>query len=353
MPSRRTAWLLWATLGASPLVAQRVTGQESPRPSHDTLSRICKLARPLRFVGTANTPLFSVGGPAARGNRVYFPDFIGNRVLVFTRDGHLLHLIGASGSQVGQFVMPYGVLTDGLGRIYVNDRGNQRVQVLDSNAKVLKVVSTPGENEQLLLLQRPGHPDPLLLSEGITRCSGNQKRCLFAWHDLDGRFLGAFAEAPADVGIASWVAAVDENGNVYLANVLGWQMTIYDSRGELRGGFSLKSNSMRVFSGLRAAHSPEELAVQQKDLRTQHYTQFASISLTPRHVIVTLQRVNPVPAESEYVLDVYDRSGIIQYEGVHAPGVLRPFGASLAFVRSVTSSYGTVVIQPCTGVATQ
>jgi DNA-binding beta-propeller fold protein YncE len=61
--------------------------------------------------------------------RVYVADFKNHRIQVFTGQGTLLALFGAQGSGPGEFERPTDLDIGPDGRIYLVDFGNDRIQV--------------------------------------------------------------------------------------------------------------------------------------------------------------------------------------------------------------------------------
>ena len=49
----------------------------------------------------------------------------------FTKDGEFVKSIGSRGNAPGQFSTPHTIAADAKGNIYVGDRGNRRIQVID------------------------------------------------------------------------------------------------------------------------------------------------------------------------------------------------------------------------------
>ena len=76
----------------------------------------------------------------ARDGTIFVADGYGNsRVHVFSRDGGYVRSWGEHGRGAGQFSVPHGIAVDRVGRVYVADRENDRVQVFDGLGNVLSV----------------------------------------------------------------------------------------------------------------------------------------------------------------------------------------------------------------------
>eukprot|EP00079_Xenopus_tropicalis_P014956 XP_004912034.1 PREDICTED: NHL repeat-containing protein 3 isoform X2 [Xenopus tropicalis] len=56
---------------------------------------------------------------------------LNNRILKFTKDFWLLWTLGGRGTKPGQFFIPHSVTVDEVGRVWVADRGNKRMQAFD------------------------------------------------------------------------------------------------------------------------------------------------------------------------------------------------------------------------------
>jgi DNA-binding beta-propeller fold protein YncE len=60
---------------------------------------------------------------------------LSHRIVRFDRTGKYLSSFGERGTGDGQFMQPHGLALDAQGRLYVADRGNNRVQVLTTDGK--------------------------------------------------------------------------------------------------------------------------------------------------------------------------------------------------------------------------
>lgn len=59
------------------------------------------------------------------------------RILKFTKDGKLIASWGKKGTGLGEFDQPHALAMDSKGRLFVGDRGNNRIQILDQNGTFL------------------------------------------------------------------------------------------------------------------------------------------------------------------------------------------------------------------------
>ena len=77
---------------------------------------------------------------ASNGN-VYVSEGHGGdnaRIVVFDRSGKYLREFGKKGSGPGEFDQPHGLAFDAKGRLFVADRSNNRIQILDQDGKFLE-----------------------------------------------------------------------------------------------------------------------------------------------------------------------------------------------------------------------
>ncbi|HLJ67810.1 MAG TPA: helix-turn-helix domain-containing protein, partial [Chloroflexota bacterium] len=71
-----------------------------------------------------------------------------NDIEEYSPDGRLLARLGSAGYNQGQFENPEGLGITSNGSIVVGDAGNDRIQVLSPNGRVLRVWQGPGSNPQ-------------------------------------------------------------------------------------------------------------------------------------------------------------------------------------------------------------
>ena len=71
---------------------------------------------------------------------VFVSDGYGNRRVVhFDKQGRFVKAWGEAGTGPGKFALPHAIAADSQGRLYVADRNNARIQVFDTEGKLLAV----------------------------------------------------------------------------------------------------------------------------------------------------------------------------------------------------------------------
>ncbi len=81
----------------------------------------------------------------SKGNS-YVTDGYGNsRVVKISKDGFWLKTWGERGTGPSQFLEPHNLVIDNKDNIYVNDRGNARIQVFNTDGKFLRQFSLAGQ----------------------------------------------------------------------------------------------------------------------------------------------------------------------------------------------------------------
>ena len=132
-----------------------------------------------------------------------------SRVIKFDKDGHYLLEFGSKGDGPGQFNLIHDIAIDAQHRLYVADRGNNRVQVFTEDGKFLEqwrdIV-----NPSHFWMTRDGH---VWLVSGV----GNR----LAEFDLHGRLIttwGMYGRQPGWFDDPHTID-VDPSGNLYVAEV--------------------------------------------------------------------------------------------------------------------------------------
>ena len=170
---------------------------------------------------------------------VFISDGYGNRrVVQFDKQGRFVKAWGEEGTGPGQFALPHAIAVDSKLRLYVADRNNARVQVFDTDGKLLAVwddllmpwgfAVTADDEIWVCGSTRVRQPDE---SGWIITPPVGQ---LLVKYDTDGTALlrvplempAATGSKPGDV---DWVhcIGVDSRGRVYLGDIQGKRVQRY------------------------------------------------------------------------------------------------------------------------------
>jgi len=74
------------------------------------------------------------------GNTYISDGYINSRVAKYDKDGNWAASFGEPGSGPGQFNTLHSIASDRQNRIYIADRGNSRIQVMDTSGKILQII---------------------------------------------------------------------------------------------------------------------------------------------------------------------------------------------------------------------
>jgi DNA-binding beta-propeller fold protein YncE len=175
---------------------------------------------------------------------IYISDgYINARVAKYDKNGDWVASFGTPGTGPGQLNTPHSIASDAAGNLYVADRGNRRVQVFDTEGKVLREIkidipAPPGAQPAIgnpaapattgNLAFQPGAPWAVCINPGPTQY-------LFVADafpgriykiTLDGRVVGMLGKAgkqPKQFGWIHEMACPSEN-ELYVAEVLNWRV---------------------------------------------------------------------------------------------------------------------------------
>jgi DNA-binding beta-propeller fold protein YncE len=176
--------------------------------------------------------------------------YINSRVAKIDKDGRWLKSWGSFGSEPGQFNTLHAIAVDAHDRVYVADRGNRRIQVFDTEGKLLKIITidVPYPADAAPAIGPRPQPGP----DGFTG-TGNQNQmpgspwtlCItpigpkgqFLYVsdafpgriyklDLDGHVLGWLGSAGKQLKQFGWVheIACPSENELYVGEILNWRM---------------------------------------------------------------------------------------------------------------------------------
>ena len=172
-----------------------------------------------------NRPTDVTWDPA--GN-IYVSDGYGNaRVAKYDKNGRFVKSVGTLGTQPGQFNTPHSIAADSKGNVYVADRGNRRIQVLDSDLTLRAIYDqvgvpwavciSPGSHQYLF----SSNSNPNNTSPEQAAVSGEIYKM-----ELDGTVVGKFGKPGKLPGEFSTVHEIDcrNDNEITVAEITGYRV---------------------------------------------------------------------------------------------------------------------------------
>jgi sugar lactone lactonase YvrE len=143
------------------------------------------------------------------------------RIVKFSKDGKFIKTWGKKGSAAGEFDTPHGLAFDSRGRLFVADRGNNRIQIFDQEGRFL---------EEWKQFSRPSgiyidRSDVIYVadSESNSKTNPGWTRGIRIGSAKDGKVTAFIPDPEPDpekvVTSAAEGVAADARGNVYGAEV--------------------------------------------------------------------------------------------------------------------------------------
>lgn len=174
------------------------------------------LTQPNSIVVAANGDIFIAEGHG--GQTPGAPPDTVSRISKFSRDGSFIKSFGKLGSAPGEFRLPHDIALDAQGRLFVADRGNFRIQILDQEGAFL------AEWKQF------SRPSGIAIRDGLIYVADSEsngvaphpgwKRGIRVGTLHDGKVLYRIPDPLEMKGTsAAEGVAVDAKGNVYGAEV--------------------------------------------------------------------------------------------------------------------------------------
>src|SRR5262249_42498749 len=173
-------------------------------------------SRASAVIGGAAGDVFVAGGHGGGSNA---------RIVKFTYDGKFITTWGQHGYEPGEFELPHRLAIDSTGRLFVADRGNNRIQIFDPDGNFLGETAKFGRPSGIFIDRN----DVLYVADSESNLARNPgvKRGIRIGSLKDGQ-VAAFIPDPDPTphegtregnGSAAEGVAVDADGNIYGAEV--------------------------------------------------------------------------------------------------------------------------------------
>jgi hypothetical protein len=182
----------------------------------------------------------------SQGNTYISDGYINSRVAKVASDGRWLKSWGSFGKEPGQFDTLHSIAVDAADRVYVADRGNRRIQVFDTEGKLLRIITidvpAPADAQPAIgarpnpaaggnATMFPGAPWALC----ITPKTAGREQVLYASDafpgriyklSLDGKVLGYLGGTGKQLGRFGWIheIACPSENELYVGELLNWRL---------------------------------------------------------------------------------------------------------------------------------
>ena len=166
-------------------------------------------------------------------DNIFISDGYGDsRVVKYDKNGRFVKAVGTRGNGNLQFNTPHSIATDFQGNVYVGDRGNARVQVLDNDLNWKANYSNVGNPWAVCVSGGPGPKNPgkqYLYSSNSWQDSAPAAGAEFTGEvykmELDGTIIGKFGRAGKAAGEFSTIHQMDcrDPNVIYTAEINNWR----------------------------------------------------------------------------------------------------------------------------------
>ena len=167
-----------------------------------------------------------------QGNIFVSDGYSDGRVVKYDKNGRYVKAVGTRGNQNLQFNTPHSIATDFQGNVYVGDRGNARVQVLDNDLNWKANYANVGSPWAVCVSGGPGPKNPgkqyLYVSnswQDSAPAAGAEFTGEVYKMELDGTIIGKFGRAGKAVGEFATIHQMDcrDPNVIYTAEINDWR----------------------------------------------------------------------------------------------------------------------------------
>jgi sugar lactone lactonase YvrE len=176
----------------------------------------------------------------SQGNTYIADGYVNSRVAKYDKNGDWVKQWGVKGNGPGQFNTPHAIAIDKNDNIYVGDRGNQRIQIFDTDGRFLRqwkieIPPAPGTKAVNGATPPPGSMEGVGAPNSVCITPG-QNQVMFVGEStwpgrifkvtLDGKVLGIIGKSGRNLkqfSGAHQLACPSEN-DLYVAESSNWRV---------------------------------------------------------------------------------------------------------------------------------
>jgi streptogramin lyase len=178
----------------------------------------------------------------SKGNSYFTDGYVNSRVAKANARGEWVASWGSLGTGPVQFDTPHGVAVSPKDEIYVADRGNRRIQVLDTEGKFLRefTIDVPVDPKRGKITYgvdapdaktgslAPGAPDALCMTPGPNPVLfvGDLYPSRIYKVSLDGKLLGVYGQPGRNLGEFGWIHAIacPSENEIWVGELINWRV---------------------------------------------------------------------------------------------------------------------------------
>jgi sugar lactone lactonase YvrE len=165
-----------------------------------------------------------------------------SRISKFAPDGTFIKSFGEWGFEDGQLRSPHSLAMDSQGRLFVADRGNRRIQVLDTEGNYIRefTIDVPVDTSRGKVVygnenptgtrgsQAPGAPDALCMTPGPNPVLfvGDLYPSRIYKVSLQGEILGVYGQPGRGLGEFGWIHAIacPSEDEIWVGELVNWRL---------------------------------------------------------------------------------------------------------------------------------
>lgn len=178
----------------------------------------------------------------SQGNSYFTDGYVNSRVAKVNAKGEWVASWGSLGNGPLQFDTPHGIAVGPKDEIFVADRGNRRIQVLDTSGNFLRqfTIDVPVDTRRGKIVYgaenpngktgslAPGAPDALCITPGPNPVMfvGDLYPSRIYKVALDGKLLGVYGQPGRNLGEFGWIhgIACPSENEIWVAELINWRV---------------------------------------------------------------------------------------------------------------------------------